>query len=147
MREILFRGKRIDTGAWVEGGFFEWLKSANIVANNIDSRAQTPWEVDPETVGQYTGLTDRNGTKIFEGDILQTRMIGYKGEKKHRFVVKYGEYLPKEYCRSIYSQYTTIGFYCSNGKGEYQLSTCSDCFEVIGNVHDNPELLEGAGTE
>ena len=144
MREILFRGKplgKIDKD-FVFGslGVIDTDLVAIYQCKEFTEDIKTL--VDLGTVGQYTGLTDKNGIKIFEGDIIQTKKTGLKGEKNYRFVIKYGKYTPLEYCREIYSQWQTIGFYALDGKREYQLSCCGDMLEVIGNIHDNPELLK-----
>lgn len=127
MREILFRGKRKDNGEWVYGNLItdnedmyvlmkEDLLRGMDVGGWIDG-AQS-YEVIPETVGQYTGLTDKNYVKVFEGDIVRI----FDGEY-FSGVVKY-----------------------SNEQGSFTVDDTSlhywvSDIEVIGNIHDNPELL------
>ena len=121
MREILFKGKRVDNGEWTEGYLFKsWDKVFLLWGMTGDSPNME--EVKPETVGQYTGLTDKNGKKIFEGDIL------LKGFEK--VLVKWNA----DQCRwGIYSNnYEICGFNEST----------QGYFEVIGNIYDNSELLE-----
>ena len=147
MREILFRGKRIDNSEWVYG---------NYAFTDFDNKQYFIFQnkafehlVISETVGQYTGLTDKNGKKIFEGDIIQTapKIKGCKKKLIYKFVIKYGKYTPKEYAREEYSQYETVGFYAFDGKNDFQLSNYSNLYEIIGNIHDNPELLKGGDEE
>ena len=131
-REILFRGKRVGTGEWVEGyllqnnlivpagQFFNFCKhnDRNIITS--DSHFVF-FEVIPEAIGQYTGLTEKNGVKIFEGDIL------YDEYNECNCLVTFDE---GSFC-------TVEDNVCQNVWG------CDmTAFEVIGNIHDNPELLE-----
>ena len=126
MREILFRGKRVDNGEWVEGDF---CHPSNICKESIGYDEQLKqsgipiWEdynIRTETVGQYTGLTDKNGKKIFEGDIIKDRFddIGQI------------EYKPKYAAFIIQGWETGFAFWVKKD------------IEVIGNIHDNPELLK-----
>ena len=140
MREILFRGKSIKTGQWVEGFFVNCCSTyddpdtdrvAEIVEVNADRiykgeyRAIDTYPVDPETVGQFTGFVDKNGNKIFEGDILsRDAKIG----KIIRHVIYDSEFAEFEFHNNNH------GFLC--------LSVDNDKFEIIGNIHDNPELAE-----
>ena len=127
MREILFRGKRIDNGEWVYGQYAYLLNARTEDGEPIKHMIVdgTPFgqTVDPTTIGQYTGLTDKNGKRIFEGDII---------------------FDPHP---SIQKPYTVIWFSGSfvrrTKDGHYLSLSVLNCneFEVIGNVHDNPELM------
>ena len=139
MREILFRGKRIDNGEWAYGYLFDddsiYKKRFFVGALVITGAKGTTdavfdvganfFEVDPSTIGQYTGLTDKNGVKIFEGD-----MISYNGSKD---VVYFDTSL------NIPCFTTGIGRGSSTGPHPYKISKRQ---VVIGNIHDNPELLK-----
>ena len=120
MREILFRGKRVDNGDWTYGYLFVcWDRCYILWGMSGDNPIKE--EVVPETVGQYTGLTDKNGKKIFEGDILSD------GDDTYKVVFDEGVF------RIENSHYTT---------GVYVAIHIDKIDEVIGNIHDNPELLE-----
>lgn len=141
MREILFRGKRKDTGEWVEGDLVRLKDGAKAIPHIYGYG-----EVIPDTVGQFTGLTDKNGKRIFDGDILRAD----NGKQTAVLIVKYGDYLPEmfykmlEMCVPGKRHLLAYGFYAvSIGKGEEMILFQSPCAEVIGNIHDNPELLEG----
>lgn len=125
MREILFRGKRFFDGEWVDGSLFidEKKDKHEILVGYVNYRVG--WEVVPETVGQFTGLTDKNGKKIFEGDIMP---VWEQGEEYHYKVVYNGD------CFMLSM--------LDSEQGSYPLSTKNLMSEVIGNIHDNPELLE-----
>ena len=122
MREILFRGKRIDNGEWVEGDFVHLPHGVVILANGYAN-------IDPETVGQYTGLTDKNGVKIFEGDIItipDSKKMGLPA------LIRY------DYVRATYEV-------SRSGYNPLSLIDAREFYEVIGNIHDNPELLKEGG--
>lgn len=132
MRDIIFRGRRTDNDKWVEGFFLTSPEFDNIgisVITAIDPRK--PHYVWKETVGQYTGLTDKNGKKIFEGDIHE--------RENHFFVVKYGKYRDCETNEDGYGWY----FEYNHKKGcEGFDGTENEYVNIVGNIHDNPELLE-----
>ena len=127
-REILFRGKRADNGEWIYGNLFipdNPDKPVEILIGTNSVRIS--YEVIPETVGQYTGLTDKNGKKIFEGDILE-------------FTDADKDITPYE----IYWDESSSAWYIRDCEG--CIDNCDpwvkEYFEVICNIHDNPELLE-----
>lgn len=142
MREILFRG-RISKNEWVYGLPIEGEplmgggKETCIVTkpglsyyDGVLMTYDECVEVDPDTVGQFTGLTDKNGTKIFEGDIVRY------GDTIHRVVFEQRN--GTAYFGLVYAACETLPF------GHYQ---DLKQIEVIGNIHDNPELLEVSGDE
>ena len=133
MREILFHGKRVDNGEWVEGDVLQTRYHSGHIEYQImpQTSVSSSYPVLPETVGQYTGLTDRNRKKIFEGDIIICRKeiggnfidsctrIGFVEMKHGAFGlhIKQGYYRPfKDWLEDF--EYT-----------------------IIGNIHDDPELL------
>jgi uncharacterized phage protein (TIGR01671 family) len=148
MREILFRGKRLDNGECVEG-FYYHLKSrykgdksfmydAHKITTGIEETSGAyvednefiEYNVIPETVGQYTGLTDKNGKKIFEGDIVK-----HYCNSEDKTIFDVGQfYWCENICQFRRTSRTEGQFYDVNGRCEY---------EVIGNIQDNPELLKG----
>lgn len=126
MREILFRGKRKSGGEWIFGNLLQTDDDGIcIIQNHVPHHLLKNHEVNPETVCQYTGLTDKNGRKIFEGDIARYSRIGALGK-----VVWYeGDY---------------IGFAVDDIDDSFQQydKELFDKYEVIGNIFDDPELLE-----
>ena len=134
MREILFRGKKKTDGEWCTGNLFidDKVDEYEILIGYTNYRVC--WTVIPETVGQYTGLTDKNGKKIFEGDILRTgTRMGYilfeKGCFRFRWK-NFDKYRDDFFKTCIITEY-----------GSFRE------LEVIGNIHDNPELLEGGDSK
>lgn len=141
MREILFRGKRLGYGEWVDGSLFidEKKDKHEILVGYVNYRVG--WEVDPETVGQFTGLTDKNGKKIFEGDIIQFHK--YRGEPDWVGVVKYEHCLYMAVGRMPLAYEKRIGEEPYLCPFEMQISSIDKTtINVIGNIYDNPELLE-----
>ena len=128
MREILFRGKNLDTGEWVEGNYihqtlyygdevdWHWI----MVVGEFDCDYYDAYRIDPKTLCQYTGFEDKNGKKIFEGDIVDASCA--HGIERAVMGFCYGHY-------QAFSQYYG-----------YLYTRPNEC-EIIGNIHDNPELL------
>ena len=151
MREILFRGKRRCNGEWVYGNLVvDKNYNPHIVPKDYfyeDGHhlqycddTDRPVFIDAETIGQFTGLTDKNGTKIFEGDIVQF------GDNT-KCEVKWGEYSHSK-CDEYECEH--YGWYVAHKRRNYVENTGYDLWDVasyitvIGNVHDNPELIGGA---
>ena len=127
MAERLFRGKRADNEEWVAGSLLgiDWCDKPSTYSIAPNTPVSVFYSVIPETVGQYTGLTDKNGKRIFEGDIVSL--------VKHDGLIYKVVYVP---CR-----YELIN---SKGVNCFVLDIYkSENIEVIGNIHDNPELLGG----
>lgn len=147
MREILFRGKRIDNGEWVCSGVLIHFNEENecyIPATNgkcqialdetdniIGMQETQIYKVLPKTVGQYTGLTDKNGQKIYEGDILSTENGTFSNTGMGHILLYRGMWT------SFYGQ-DALGEDCFD-----ELHTVCSTREIVGNIHDNPELLKG----
>ena len=126
MREILFRGKRLDNGEWVEGYLYITHNGEHKISIYNDEVNIERWthEVDPSTVGQYTGQKDKNGKKVFEGDIVRKT-----NEGRH----------PEIFIANILTIFrANEEVYYS--PFEHFTESCE--YEIIGNIHDNPELLE-----
>lgn len=123
-REILFRGKRLDNGKWVEG----YLWSRHTIGHTSPCGNTDEIVIDPTTVGQYTGLTDKNGVKIFEGDII--RWIDWKGAVRESPV----RYDP---------EWNRFCVWLNGAESMGVNQHLSEDIEVIGSVHDNPELMGG----
>lgn len=126
MREILFRGKRKDNGEWVEGFLSPIWGSLHI---GTEFKA---YPINYETVGQFTGLTDKNGKKIFEGDIVKEWSSHWKTPSKTEINI-YS--VVCEYLGSLHLIRKTA--WGENSTPLYRRSIV----EVIGNIYDNPELL------
>ena len=129
MREILFRGKRVATATFVHGSHVLVADRSHSIVNDNGN-----FWVIPETVGQFTGLTDKNGKKIFEGDIILYKIPD--GSYAHG-IVKFRETNEVGFCVEWFNRHDTgwlrndIGFLAKFRE-----------IEVIGNIHDNPELLD-----
>ena len=133
MRNIIFRGRSIahhgKKEEWVYG-FYSNYKGVNGRTHYISDDNGRSVAVQPETVGQYTGLTDKNGKRIYEGDILK---VYYYGKSKIFGVVKFGET----------RFFIDDNFMGGDIKAKAPMSDMFSKydFEVVGNIHDNPELL------
>ena len=129
MREILFRGKRLYDGEWIEGNLFipdlpdtptQICMGTNVVRISYD--------VDPKTIGQSTGLYDKNGKKIFEGDIIQGTIVSAWNKELIR-------------CEIVYNKDAFISVERKRNQDWVHKVKFAKDIEVIGNIYDNPELL------
>ena len=132
-REILFRGKRVDNGAWETGSFVGIRIGCSDEQTYIADKMtgyNTP--VIPETVGQYTGINDKNGRRIFEGDIVTIPNSKKQGLPA---VIRWSQFETRfEISRMGYQPLPLDPLFSRNG----YYSRC----EIVGNIHDNQELLE-----
>lgn len=154
MREIKFRGKRLDNGEWVDGFvLFNHDKSESVIAKLTDTESVCE-NVVLNTVGQFTGLHDKNGKEIYEGDVLFVRE--WNNIALAIFDHDDRECLSLEDCKGALLQECQRIVYFEEGSmcaGDYYISTLWDKqdqrhqypifeVEIIGNIHDNPELLK-----
>lgn len=132
-REIKYRAKRKDTGAFIYGWYVEcpfgrWPVTPAIIDSELArSGHYEPVEIDAETLGQYTGLRDKNGKEIYEGDICKALLFVYE-----QFV-------------EVYWDEDTLNFRVKSDHGTADFSCYHDDVEnaVCGNIYENPELLKG----
>ena len=135
MREIQFRAKRTDTGEWVYGDLLQ-DGDLSFIVGSLKEFMDTPVNeclVKPDTVGQYTGLKDSDGKEIYEGDIVKTPLLD----------PIFGDILSDAFDNvaiSFHNGSFVVAYY--NGRHKIYLQDLYDEIEVIGNIHDNPELLE-----
>ena len=135
MREILFRAKRIDNGEWIQGHLFTVWDDAFILWGATNDTPNMK-QVDPETVCQFTGLTDKNGVKIWEGSIIEyvpTNTILQVVYINGGFAVTH---MP--------NAYSPINWEIEGEGEDYDFAISNDYLtksEVLGNIFDNPELL------
>lgn len=134
MRDILFRGKRLANKKWVEGYLFIQFNTLTGKDDYYIRCGDTDYLVIPETVGQYTGLTDKNGKKIFEGDIIR-ELDGSMDDIPR--LVRWDEVYMEFKCPLTRNHWA----YGNNDCSFWLMQ--SENIEIIGNIHDNPELLGG----
>lgn len=125
-REIKFRGKRLDNGEWVYGYYWRdenWKHKITVVNDN-----SICFEVIPETLGQHSGLKDKNDKEIYEGDIIEKTYYSYHQPE----------------CSEIFKIiYNGLGFSFEHIKGRFYHTPFTEEIEVIGNIYEHPELLKG----
>lgn len=135
VREIIFRGKRVDNGEWISGDLRHWRNGTVGIHNDA---LRCTMVVNPETVGQYTGLKDKNGRRIFEGDVLAIKFFPAYIER----VCWKGE---PDAIASVIWDLNAFRLY-ADGKLDKRYGDFCDInyreTEIIGNIYDNPELLE-----
>lgn len=130
MREIIFRGKSVNDGKWHEGSYISMLNKeyiADVQLHDIEEikLEKAMNEVDPESLGQFTGIVDQHGTKVFEGDICEVALPW--GNSKSMTVV-WDNYFHLHRMKTK--------------EGELNLIFDTLRFKVIGNIYDDPSLLE-----
>lgn len=140
MREIKFRGKRESNGEWIYGDLLQKNSGRKVIMTNLHTWGDNPDDVepygeyitvDPNTVGQYTGIKDKNGKEIYEGDIVKTPLLD----------PIFGDILADAWCNALirFNQGSFVVIYY-NSHNIYLQDLC-DKIELLGNIHDNPELL------
>ena len=138
-REILFRGKRLDNGEWVQGYYYKSWDDVYIALSMINGKPDVV-QIDPKTVGQYTGLKDTNDVEIYEGDIVRCKELTRKKLVEYTSVVFWDEY--GFLVEDTNGCWSGLGLF-TDDPTKYPLTEV----DVIGNKWDNPELLEVLGDE
>lgn len=159
MKEYLFRGKRIDNGEWVEG-YYVWSMGTTFIVHihcvmpSLSDPGGEYFEkthkVDPETVGQFTGLLDKNGQKIFDGDIKLWKFNSHRWvyqcywseiDNGYRWkMLGHNEKMENDHCEIKHEteqDYYNYIISCNQRQNGFDKFS-----EIIGNVHDNPELIQ-----
>ena len=164
MREILFRAKQKDKGNWVEGYYIRQDETTYCFKEDYERHPEntkhyivfdmpTDWglpnrhlmaEIDPETICQYTGLTDKNGKRIWENDILKGFEYPFlcDGEFNYFATVEWSEEYKYFFLYTIKNSKSTVRG-ISEGNSELFEGFSSNDWEIIGNIFDDPELLKG----
>lgn len=138
-REILFRGKEIKTGKWIEGDLLR-MGGHSFIFPDPAPKVFNQYEVDPETVGQFTGVKDKNGTRIFEGDVIECldsfddsirHRVEFRPEKGYfaLFLIKGGDPW------AIKVGNPDVGYICQSHIDRWSKY-------IVGNIYDNPDLLK-----
>ncbi len=145
MREILFRGKNVIGGPWLNGDLIHTTNGKAPMIRTHSKNSGISYMVIPDTVGQYTGLKDKNGKRIFEGDILSfpdTGEEGYEYKEGYAFTnVATVCWNNGRWELEDYGDYNSGVMDDMEVSCHYDFITTFRIGEVIGNIHDNPELI------
>lgn len=159
MREILFRAKRIDNGEWVEGYYCKWKqirrnlgsvkeKVVDCIITWMSDGGMSRYEIDSETLCQFTGLKDKNGNRIWENDIVSCEHEKYPDDNPSEVYpllpdpIKY----KRNYAVEFINTGSSYGYRLRNKSIHFMITgnvIYNHKIEVIGNIFDNPELLKG----
>lgn len=126
-REIKFRGKRVGSNEWVYGSYVNYQNPDLSRTIGIMTWMGVFFEVHPETVGQYTGLKDKDGNEIYEGDVYEINAT----KREIKFI-----------CGAFVCGIERVGYAPLAWQGEHEDDFFTQTVIVIGNIHDNPELIK-----